>query len=82
MVIVGECGFPLVLVASRPLRRAMLAGGLLFHAAVALLMNLNTFFWSFAAAYPALEGYCHSRETAQQKTTRSLALRPQEERPS
>jgi hypothetical protein len=61
-VIIGESTFPLVLVAPRRLRQCVLGGGLLFHGAVALTMNLNTFFWSFAAAYPALEGYCRTKE--------------------
>jgi hypothetical protein len=62
-VIAGECTFPLVLAAPRRARRAILAAGLLFHGVIALTMNLNTFFWSFAAAYPALDGYCRARET-------------------
>jgi hypothetical protein len=61
VVIVGECAFSLALMAPRRVRRCILAGGLLFHFAVALTMNLNTFFWSFAAAYPALEAYCRSK---------------------
>jgi hypothetical protein len=61
-VIVGECAFPAVLVSPRPVRRALLAAGLLFHGAVALTMNLNTFFWAFAAAYPAVESYCRSKQ--------------------
>ena len=61
-VIAAECSFPLVLVAPPPIRRCALAGGLLFHGIAALTMNLNTFFWSFAAAYPALEGHCRAKE--------------------
>lgn len=62
LVIVGECAFPLILVAPRRARHCALAAGLLFHAVVAFTMNLNTFFWSFAAAYPAVEGYCRPRD--------------------
>lgn len=62
LVIVGECAFPLVLVVPRRARQAFMAAGLLFHAVVAVTMNLNTFFWSFAAAYPALEAHCRAKE--------------------
>jgi hypothetical protein len=62
-VIVAECAFPLVLIAPRRLRHAILLCGILFHAVVARMMGLNTFFWSFVAVYPALENYCRSRET-------------------
>ncbi len=62
-VIAAECAFPLVLVAPRRLRQLILTGGVLFHAAVAKTMGLNTFFWSFVALYPALENYCRSRRT-------------------
>jgi hypothetical protein len=61
-VILAECAFPLLLVAPRRLRRVGLMGGVLFHAAAAQVMGLNTFFWSFVAVYPALEGYCRSRK--------------------
>lgn len=66
-VIVGECAFPLVLVAPRPARRCMLAGAMTFHAAAALTMNLNTFLWAFAAAYPALDGHCRAKETCRDR---------------
>lgn len=66
-VIVAECAFPLVLVVPRRARHAALAGGVLFHAVVAVTMNLNTFFWSFAAAYPAFEAHCRSREEGRRR---------------
>ncbi len=72
VVIVAECTFPVVLVTPRRVRRLILAGGLLFHGAVAFLMNLNTFFWSFAAAYPALESYCR-RESSRGRLEASVA---------
>ena len=61
-VILGECAFPLVLVAPSRLRQVGLVGGILFHAVAAQIMGLNTFFWSFIAVYPALESYCRSRK--------------------
>ena len=33
---------------------AILAAGVLFHAACALLMGLNRFFWAFCGCYPAV----------------------------
>ncbi len=53
-VIVGECTFPVVFVL--PLRYSLpwLIGGLGFHVGAAMFMGLDTFFWSFAAAYPAI----------------------------
>ncbi|MEQ1949591.1 MAG: hypothetical protein ABL995_20535 [Bryobacteraceae bacterium] len=53
-VMVVETLFPLVFVVPRPAQFAFLAVGLGFHLGTAVLMGLNTFFWSFAAAYPAL----------------------------
>lgn len=41
----------------------ILAGGLGFHAAVAVTMGLHGFWWSFAAAYPALY-FVHQRLAA------------------
>jgi hypothetical protein len=60
-VIGCECAFPLILVAPRPLRRCGLLGGVVFHALAARVMGLNTFFWSFVAVYPAVEGFCNAR---------------------
>ena len=74
-VIAGECAFPLVLVTPRRLRRCSLAGGLVFHGVIALTMNLNTFFWSFAAAYPALEGYCCAKERSRTQAPRFVTRR-------
>jgi len=67
-IIIGECAFALSLIAPKPLRYLMMAGGISFHAATAYVMHLNTFFWSFTAAYPALAAYCE--ETASWRTTR------------
>jgi hypothetical protein len=60
-IIFSECAFPLILIAPRPLRRCGLLGGVFFHALAARIMGLNTFFWSFVAVYPAIDGYCNSR---------------------
>lgn len=59
-IVIGECLFPLVLVAPRPLAHAGLVGGLIFHALTAQVMGLNTFLWSFGATYPAI-AYCNHR---------------------
>ena len=53
-VIAFECSAPLLLLAGTPGAVAIIAGGLAFHTGVAAIMGLNTFFWSFASAYPAL----------------------------
>lgn len=50
--IVGESLFPLVLLVGEELRIAMLVAGVLFHLCIAMLMGLNTFFWTFVATYP------------------------------
>ena len=49
-----ETIFPLAVVAPEPVLVAFLAWGVLFHLSNAVLMGLNTFFWSFLATYPAL----------------------------
>ena len=59
--IVGlECAFPLVLVGVEELTVGLLVAGFAFHAAAALLMGLNSFFWAFLATYPAI-AYCALR---------------------
>lgn len=54
LVIVTESSFPLVFVTPPPVAMAIMAGGLGFHVFTAAVMGLNTFFWAFAAVYPAL----------------------------
>jgi hypothetical protein len=49
-----EVSFPLALVAPAWGLVAVLAAGALFHLACAYAMGLNTYFWSFVAAYPAI----------------------------
>ena len=49
-----ELAFPLALFAPAPVTVAILAAGVLFHAACALLMGLNRFFWAFCGCYPAV----------------------------
>jgi hypothetical protein len=53
-IIMGECGFPLVLVAPSWLLVVILAGTISFHLGCAVVMGFNTFFWSFLATYPAI----------------------------
>ncbi|HRW36772.1 MAG TPA: hypothetical protein P5254_03670 [Aquihabitans sp.] len=53
-VMVGEVCFPLALLLPAPGVVAVLAAGLLFHLATAVVMGLNTFVWAFAATYPAV----------------------------
>ena len=53
-VIVFECSVALLILAGTPGALVIIAGGLAFHVGVALIMGLNTFFWAFASAYPAL----------------------------
>lgn len=49
-----ECAFVLVLVLPPPLGAAVLVVGLLFHAACAVTMGLNSFLWAFPATYPCV----------------------------
>jgi hypothetical protein len=56
-VIFAASCFPLVLLAPRPLAILFLLFGIMFHATAAVFMGLNTFLWSFLAAYPAIM-YC------------------------
>jgi hypothetical protein len=54
MVILGELSFPLVLVAPKPIARAMLTASTVFHLANGRFMGLNRFVWGFASSYPAV----------------------------
>ncbi|MER6563277.1 hypothetical protein ABT300_37245 [Streptomyces sp. NPDC001027] len=54
MVILGELSFPLVLVAPKPVARAMLASSTVFHLANGRFMGLNRFVWGFTGSYPAV----------------------------
>ena len=49
-----ECTFPVALIAPRPVALAYVAAGACFHVTTALVMGLNTFMFSFLAAYPCL----------------------------
>jgi hypothetical protein len=53
-VILFECSAPLLILLGTPGAIAIIVAGLAFHVSIALLMGLNSFIWSFAAAYPAL----------------------------
>lgn len=54
MVILGELAFPLVLVAPKPVARAILTTSTMFHLANGRFMGLNRFVWGFASSYPAV----------------------------
>lgn len=49
-----ECAFPLVLIVGWPAALLFIAWGVLFHLMNALVMGLNSFFWSFLSTYPAV----------------------------
>lgn len=53
-VIAFEVCSPLMLLLPRPYVAVMIAMGVVFHAAIAVVMGLTTFFWIFVAAYPIL----------------------------
>jgi hypothetical protein len=52
-----ECAFPIVLIGIPSVSTVLVALGVCFHGINALVMRLNTFFWSFVATYPAVL-YC------------------------
>ena len=54
ILIIGECCFPLGIMLSPTSAMIFLIAGFCFHLSIALLMGLNTFFWSFIATYPAI----------------------------
>lgn len=49
-----ECIFPLVLFVGYPGCLVFIAWGVAFHLMNAVVMGLNSFFWSFVATYPAI----------------------------
>jgi len=53
-VIVVESSFFLAIFLPWPICIAFLAWGIVFHLSNAVVMGLNTFFWAFLAAYPAV----------------------------
>lgn len=53
-VILVESLFPLVLLLPAPWGWVFLVWGALFHLKCAVIMGLNSFFWAFAATYPAI----------------------------
>lgn len=53
-VVAFELAFPVVLLVPSPAAWAMLAGGLVFHTALAASLGLNVFWWMFVATYPAI----------------------------
>ncbi|OZM72625.1 hypothetical protein CFN78_13370 [Amycolatopsis antarctica] len=57
VTIVGETLFPLVLVAPKPIARALIGVGAGFHVGNAVGMGLNRFVWAFLGTYPAII-YC------------------------
>ena len=58
--VLWECAFPVSLILPRKLSWIMLTLGASFHAANAVVMGLNKFFWAFVAAYPAVL-WCRNR---------------------
>lgn len=56
-VVLIECAFPLALLAGPKVCLVFLAWGVAFHAANAIIMGLNSFFWAFLATYPCIF-YC------------------------
>lgn len=53
-VMMFECTFPLLVLMGTRTCLLVLVAGILFHLSVALVMGLNSFFWSFVATYPAI----------------------------
>jgi hypothetical protein len=55
MLVIGwEIAFPLALVAPGPILVLLLAIGVLFHLACAVLMGLNRFILAFCGCYPSV----------------------------
>lgn len=73
-VMLAEVLFPLVLVAPKPVARAILAGGAAFHLGNARFMGLNRFFWSFTATYPAVAYFSRSLGVARRRRRPSRAV--------
>ncbi|HWZ95156.1 MAG TPA: hypothetical protein VNW30_08185 [Opitutaceae bacterium] len=53
-VVALECLFPVAVFLPNPVFVFFLAGGICFHATIAILMGLHGFLWAFLAAYPAV----------------------------
>jgi hypothetical protein len=53
-IFTGECLFPLLVLTGTQSCLLVLVAGILFHLTIALVMGLNSFFWSFVATYPAV----------------------------
>lgn len=54
IVIVFECGLPLLVFTGGDTALVFAIVGVAFHLSIALLMHLNSFFWTFISTYPAL----------------------------
>jgi hypothetical protein len=54
LVMAFECLFPIGMLLGPPVVLVILAVGLVFHAACAVVMGLNTFVWAFLATYPCV----------------------------
>lgn len=61
----GELLFPLVLVSSRPVAKAMLSAGISFHIGNGVFMGLGRFIWTFGATYPSVMH--HSKSLSKRK---------------
>lgn len=53
-VVAFECLVPASVLLGQPALYVALGVGLAFHVGIAVTMGLNTFFWAFASAYPAV----------------------------
>lgn len=53
-VILFECLFPLVLILPKEFVLAFITMGFLFHLGTAIIMGLNSFWFSFVCFYPAV----------------------------
>jgi hypothetical protein len=63
-VIVFECAFALLVVMGPRTCFIVLVAGIFFHLAVALVMGLNSFLWSFIATYPAVFFFANTFQIA------------------
>lgn len=54
LLILVELVFPIAVLCPQPILAGFLAVFALFHVATALFMGLNTYVWSFGAAYPSI----------------------------
>ena len=63
-VFTGECLFPLLVLTGTQSCLLVLMAGILFHLTIALVLGLNSFFWSFVATYPAVRFFANTFQIA------------------